>query len=516
MLRRCTRLIASMFVAGLTGACGSRTGLLVPLPASDAGEPGIGDATTGLDAPFLSTDAGEGDAGEDAPALPPIDASPPPVINECPDAGATLVYVITKDGTLMSFYPPTSSFNVIGPITCPLAFLPQPTQPKPSPFSMAVDRTGIAYTVFSDGELFRVSTAPTAPCESTPFVIGQQGFSPTFGMGFSSDGADAGETLFVAGAAGSAGVDRVRNVCAARSGRLRPARDFARADRHGCGRSLRLLFSGTGARLRHRPSRQSHGADRRPIGLAERRTRRRMGVRVLGRRLQLFTGPTPFTSAVVTKLPSCVTVRLSKSPNRTASSWGRGCRRAHRSGEFMRPALVSFVALGPGDAALRTELASRRLSEADAVVEANAEPERLIALARAGKRVVCSVEGEVTESVGAMALARAVSLDGVAIEIVPGVGANASAAAFAGVLGRALRVRSGDELVRSVEGLEKSLPITLIAHPGSASQRVVVTTAGEAASLSWMLGEKDLIVAWGTPTRPCAGTSDARFSASAF
>ena len=63
---------------------------------------------------------------------------------------------------------------------------------------MAVDRTGIAYVVFSpSGELFRVSTA-TAACEPTPFVSGQGGFSSTFGMGFSGD-TDGGETLYVAG-----------------------------------------------------------------------------------------------------------------------------------------------------------------------------------------------------------------------------------------------------------------------------------------------------------------------------
>ena len=47
------------------------------------------------------------------------------------------------------------------------------------------------------GRPFRVSTA-TAACEPTPFAKSQQGFALTFGMGFSQDEGDAGETLYVA------------------------------------------------------------------------------------------------------------------------------------------------------------------------------------------------------------------------------------------------------------------------------------------------------------------------------
>jgi len=63
---------------------------------------------------------------------------------------------------------------------------------------MAVDRDGIAYVLFSQGELFRVSTL-TASCKPTGFVPGQNGFPTTFGMGFSSNANDPGETLYVAG-----------------------------------------------------------------------------------------------------------------------------------------------------------------------------------------------------------------------------------------------------------------------------------------------------------------------------
>src|SRR5579864_1067885 len=94
-----------------------------------------------------------------------------------------------------SFYPPTATFTTIGHIDCsaPSGF---------EPFSMAVDRTGIAYVLYANQDqsasaLFRVSTA-TASCRSTPFAPRQGGFGPVFGMAFVKDRTGAGETLFVA------------------------------------------------------------------------------------------------------------------------------------------------------------------------------------------------------------------------------------------------------------------------------------------------------------------------------
>ncbi len=164
--RRILALVVALASAGLAVACGSRTGLL--LPSEEQPE-----------------DAGEEDA------LSPIDVTPPPpeAPNPCPDGGPTLVYVITEQNTLMSFDPPTGTFTRIGTLACPSASLP---------FSMAVDREGIAYVVFYDGELFRVSTA-TASCEPTGFVMEQAGFPTRFGMGFSRDTNGMTETLFVSG-----------------------------------------------------------------------------------------------------------------------------------------------------------------------------------------------------------------------------------------------------------------------------------------------------------------------------
>ncbi|HEY1960608.1 MAG TPA: hypothetical protein VGH28_33585, partial [Polyangiaceae bacterium] len=81
---------------------------------------------------------------------------------------------------------PTLGFSKIGDINC---------SQQATPFSMAVDRSGIAYSVFTDGNLFQVSTL-NAACKPTTFKPNQAGIS-TFGMGFSG-AADAGETLYIA------------------------------------------------------------------------------------------------------------------------------------------------------------------------------------------------------------------------------------------------------------------------------------------------------------------------------
>lgn len=170
-------------------ACGSRTGLLVPPPQQDASpdaEPDVA-PEVGADAPEEpGMDAGEEDA------LPPLDVIEEP-INICPDAGSTLIYLITTQNVLMSFYPPTASFMTIGTISCP-----DPGQP----FSMAVDRnSGLAYVEFSSGNLFRVTTTSPPVCTPAPFAPQQGGYPLQFGMGFSANAVDAAtpETLYVAG-----------------------------------------------------------------------------------------------------------------------------------------------------------------------------------------------------------------------------------------------------------------------------------------------------------------------------
>ena len=61
---------------------------------------------------------------------------------------------------------------------------------------MGVDRSGVAYVVYNDGQLFEIDTS-TARCTPTPLV--PQAFRgwTTYGMAFSSDPDASTETLFV-------------------------------------------------------------------------------------------------------------------------------------------------------------------------------------------------------------------------------------------------------------------------------------------------------------------------------
>jgi hypothetical protein len=190
------RLFLFLSTTAVVAACGSRTGLLVPPPEQDASTP---DAHADADA---RPDVHEEDA------LPPIDVFvPPDAPNPCPDAGSTLVYVITTQNVLLSFYPPSAEFKTIGTIACPVL------TPGDSPFSMAVDHTGIAYVAFMSGNVFKVSTL-TAACEGTSRIPSGPIFSAQYGMGFSANiGVDAGasdsgdnvETLYLAGNPGGVG-----------------------------------------------------------------------------------------------------------------------------------------------------------------------------------------------------------------------------------------------------------------------------------------------------------------------
>jgi hypothetical protein len=210
MTKPATRPFRRMALLLLLAACGSRTGLFVddsfgPLPEEDG-----------------EIDPRDGGAdGTVAPdALPPIDARPPRDVDRtgCPDAEATLIYVITSTYELFSFDPTTNAFSPIGSISCPAA-------PGASPFSMAVDRRGVAYVLFrGDERLYRVSTA-TAACVGTPYNPGQLGFR-LFGMGFATDTVGPTERLFIAGSDQENGAEGLARIDTSTFGLTKVA-DFA-------------------------------------------------------------------------------------------------------------------------------------------------------------------------------------------------------------------------------------------------------------------------------------------------
>ena len=107
--------------------------------------------------------------------------------SEC-NASTKSVYVISQDNLLYSFTPETLAFKPIGSLACGSG--------GATPTSMAVDRTGIAWVLLSDGTVSRVSVKDGS-CTPTQYMPGQMGFTK-FGMAFSTDTANgSSESLYL-------------------------------------------------------------------------------------------------------------------------------------------------------------------------------------------------------------------------------------------------------------------------------------------------------------------------------
>jgi hypothetical protein len=111
--------------------------------------------------------------------------------NNCA-TGADLVYLVDEHNAMFSFTPNTLTFTELGPLNCA-------AQNGATPFSMGVDRSAVAWVLYSDGELFKVPTSNVANCTATSFAMDQSGFQ-LFGMGFASDSSGGmTDTLYIAG-----------------------------------------------------------------------------------------------------------------------------------------------------------------------------------------------------------------------------------------------------------------------------------------------------------------------------
>ncbi len=97
------------------------------------------------------------------------------------------VYVVSKQKDLHRFDPAALTFTKVGALACDAG--------AATPFSMAIDRKGTAWVLYSDGRIFHASTKD-ASCMPTKYVADQEGWR-TFGMAFASDGASS-ESLYVA------------------------------------------------------------------------------------------------------------------------------------------------------------------------------------------------------------------------------------------------------------------------------------------------------------------------------
>lgn len=118
---------------------------------------------------------------EDAPPDVPEDGLP-----SC-DTELPYIYLVTSETDLYRYQPDAGILNLVGNLAC---------SGSASPFSMGVARSGTAYVLYGDGELYRVSTAD-ASCRPTGWIPGSGGFN-VFGTGFAIDDDMQGETLHVA------------------------------------------------------------------------------------------------------------------------------------------------------------------------------------------------------------------------------------------------------------------------------------------------------------------------------
>jgi hypothetical protein len=119
----------------------------------------------------------------------PSSAVLPPAMPGCEEDNRQ-IYVVSQESDLYRFPPLSKSFTKIGHLDCPASAGTQP-------FSMAVDRTGVAWILYQDGNVFRASTRD-AHCVATKYTPGQQGMR-TFGMAFVTDGpGSAHDTLYLA------------------------------------------------------------------------------------------------------------------------------------------------------------------------------------------------------------------------------------------------------------------------------------------------------------------------------
>src|SRR5579863_287899 len=104
---RTRRRLLFVSLVVVVAACGSRTGLLVPLDF-DAGADAKGDTSV---IHHIDSAMPDEDAFDEEEALPPLDVRPPPpdvaIPSDCVDAGSTFIYLISSTNNLFSFYPPT-------------------------------------------------------------------------------------------------------------------------------------------------------------------------------------------------------------------------------------------------------------------------------------------------------------------------------------------------------------------------------------------------------------------------
>lgn len=189
-----TVIVAGVLAAlGLSLSCGARTSL--PGVRGDdidgRGGDGPGGEVITVGPIATSTTTGDGGGGNDGGGGQDATGGGPPV-EQC-DPDVLFVYLVTSETDLYRFDPRAldtggEPFELVGALSCPTV--------GGSPFSMAVSRSGRAYSVFDTGELFRINVK-NAACSATDWQPGTAGFD-VFGMGYALDDEGGGEQLYVA------------------------------------------------------------------------------------------------------------------------------------------------------------------------------------------------------------------------------------------------------------------------------------------------------------------------------
>jgi hypothetical protein len=126
-------------------------------------------------------------------------------VQTCADDGVKLIYVVDTRNQFLSFDPrklPGDPYTLIGQLHCG-------SGRSGRPFSMSIDRHGVAWVVYDSGDLYEVSIED-ASCRPSTFSPGSGGFGVPFGMGFATDGPGATtEKLYVTATGGSNALGKI-------------------------------------------------------------------------------------------------------------------------------------------------------------------------------------------------------------------------------------------------------------------------------------------------------------------
>lgn len=117
----------------------------------------------------------------------PLDSGPPEA--DANRVAAAFIFVVDAKDNLRRYHPLTNRFSLVGRLGC---------RDSGTPFSMAVQRSGRAWVLYSSGNIFWVDTSD-ASCKPSSYKVDQAGLH-LFGMSFAADDPSAAsETLYIAG-----------------------------------------------------------------------------------------------------------------------------------------------------------------------------------------------------------------------------------------------------------------------------------------------------------------------------